>query len=668
MKETNPGKAEKQQNPIKHPPIGRKRIQMPLAVFLLFLLSAIIRGLILPNPHLLVTYYDELLYWSVAKNFWTEPAFTVFHMPVVFSKFLYSMVLSPLFLIKDPVVRTQSAMWLNAVIISLSVFPAYRIAKRITASAKIQLVSLVLFLCSPIMNYAEKYGPESLYLPMALYLIAGYYSLYQRVNEPESCAMLRLNLHAALLGIFAYLTYVGKEAGSAFFGGFLFASFIMSAISHRQKTNTWKRYLSAAFSHFCAAAIVHVLLRLLLPMQFSYGTQMSLSNIDTMYKIEYLIRCFISNSLYLCAAFFGIPALLWQLKRNRRGRLAEDGPARCGWLLMLYTALVLTLVFLSYSVSVKEELGNANIRLHTRYFIPFLFPLLALMLEEIRRTPARLKRASVSRVLLVGVSCILLLTPNRYVAAYDSYDTWHIQNSSGLLEQIKQPEDEADGTHAGEKSFLARFFADQTAGSKEITYHHGLILTMSVFTGIMVLIVLLTRKSKRIALALFCCLVLAIEGYNNIVSVDRIGSLSTISSADAQAYRKLDKEIMETVGNESLLIINASKTEGRKRLADTFFSFDWYSVLTKDVSKALGPEGIIDLNKTQLSVSMPFFTGSGKYPEGTVFSYVLCSGDIRFHEGTVEPVFFSPETGYFLSRVINPGFLDVDYIRDYYEE
>ena len=158
---------------------------MPPAVFLLFVLSVVIHGLILPGPHALTTSYDEMLYWGLAKMFWIKP-FTLYHVPVLFSKFIYSLVLSPLFLIKNPILRSEVAIWLNTVMMSFSVFPAYRLVKKLSASPKVQPVSLALFMCSPIMNYSEKYVPECLYLPLSLYLVLGYYSLYQHINDPEA--------------------------------------------------------------------------------------------------------------------------------------------------------------------------------------------------------------------------------------------------------------------------------------------------------------------------------------------------------------------------------------------------------------------------------------------------------------------------------------------------
>ena len=631
------------------------------AVYLLFAVSTLIRGLILPGAHILNTYYDELLYWGVAKTFWTSPAFTIYHVPVEFSKFMYSMVISPVFLIKDAAARLIAVGWLNAAMISLSVFPAYRLVRRITPSRVLQLVCLVLFAASPVMNYAEKFAPESLYLPMSLYLILGYFALYQRLASPESHPMRKLCLMAMLLGVFAYLSYLEKEAASAFFGAFLVWTIIAAAREIKRKDSAWKRYLAVAGVHAAAIAACHLLTTLILGIKFSYSDQVGLSLVGSMYRIEFLIHCLISNGLYICVALFGLPVLYWQVKRNRKGRLADENVDRYNWIVFFHIAFALTLFFISYSISLTEDFGKAKIRLHTRYYIPFILPFFALALEEIRNFPRKGGKAGVAGVLIVGVACVLLLNPNRYVSAYDSFDTWHIQNANGYFDDLA--EDAADD----EASALKDFFTDQTDGSKEISYNHGLLLSMAAFTVAMALIVLLARRSGKAALALFCCIVLAVEGYNNVITVKKVGRFCTVTEAQAKAYAQLDRDVREAVGDENLLIVSTEKLEDRKRTIEAFFSFDWYSALTSGLNKVLGPDGVIDLNEVQIPVSMTQFTSTRSYPKGTTFAFVLCTDDIRFNENSVEQVFFSEDTGYRLYRLIDPSRLDVDFLKDYYE-
>ena len=82
----------------------------------------------------------------------------------------------------------------------------------------------------------------------------------------------------------------------------------------------------------------------------------------------------------------------------------------------------------------------------------------------------------------------------------------------------------------------------------------------------------------------------------------------------------------------------------------------------------LGPEGVIDLTSVQLPISIPQFASSRAYPKGSCFSYVLCSDDVRFNDSCVDQVLYSAKTGYYLYKVIDTSMLDVDYIKDYYNE
>ncbi|MBQ9211544.1 MAG: hypothetical protein IJ153_07590 [Clostridia bacterium] len=631
------------------------------AVWLLFIISVVVRGLILSGPHVMSTYYDELLYWGIAKTFWTEPAFTLFHTPIGFSKFVYSMVLSPLFLIKDSAVRAASAGWLNTVLISFSVFPAYRLARKITSSRKIQLISLLLFLVSPIMNYANKYAPECMYLPLSLYLVLDYYTLLERSSTGEAKGQGRLLLQAALLGVLAYISYVEKEASSAFIAAFLILVVVKTIKTARAKDEKWKTFLLIFAVHTGAIVICHLGLTLLFPLQFSYSDQTSWNNIRTMYRVEYLIHSVVSNGLYINVAFFGLPALCWLLRKKDQ---EEEGER--DFFFFLYTAFGLTLFFISYSISLPEELGRVNQRLHTRYYIPFLLPFFALALEKIRTCGQKSDAWMVKTVLVIGVASVLLLTPNRYVSAYDSFDTWHIQDANTFFDDLHKEEIPAEDQ--GIIITVKKFLQDQTAGSKEITYNHGLIFVLCLFTLFTAIVAWLLKKHQKMAVGILLGVILLIEGYNNYVSVQRIAKYGTISETEARAYAQLDQDVSEIVGDKNLLVINNEKLENQKRKSETFLSMDYYSALTSGINKVMASNGFIKLQEAEIPISMTMFTQQSKYPKGTTFDYVLCTKDVKFSEDTVIQVFYSEGTGYYLYQVVDPEYLDVDYLKGLYEE
>lgn len=635
-------------------------------VCLLFFMSVLIRGFTLNGPHLVTTYYDELLYWGLAKTFWTEPVFSLYHMPLQFSKFIYALVLSPLFLIKNPVLRSELAIWLNTIFMSFSVFPAYRLVKKITSSWKVQCASLVLFVCSPVMYYSKLYAPETLFLPLSLYLILGYYSLYQSISISEKCHLGKLITQSVILAMFTYITYLEKETASAFPCAFCCICFVATIKDFKHKGNSWHRFFLASLIHACVAVGCHILMKLVLGIQFSYSSQLGISNIDSMYKIEFFIHCVISNGLYVCAAFFGLPIIYWQLKKNHRNHSTDQKTAFDKWLCFLFVSFILILLFHSFSISLKEELGNTRMRLHTRYYITFLLPIVALTLEEIRKTLPQKNSVKLTGILVFGSACILLLSPNRYVAAYDSYDTWHFQDLNSFFDLINSEASNSGNTVALKP--LIRFFANQTDGSKETVINHGVFFSMLSLTISMISIVLLIRRYKKIAFALLCTLVLVVEGYNNVITLEHISKFGQISQDEAKAYAQINDAIMEQVGSENILIINNSKLEAKKRKADTFFSFDWYSVLASDIKTVLGPDGVIELTTTQLPVSLKQFASDRQYPQGIYFPYVLCSNDVQFNEKSVELLLYDSKTGYYLYRIINPAVLDFDYVKGYYSD
>lgn len=650
----------------------RKAAGMWAAVFLLYVLSVWIHSLLLPGPRVLATYYDEWLYWGTAKNFWTEARFTLNHAPIEFYKFVYSLVLSPLFRIGDGVQRALWARRLNLIMISWSVFPAYRLVRKITPSRMLQIVCLILLLVSPIMNYAEKYAPENLYLPMGLYLLLGYFHLFEMIHR-EDMGIRRPAVWAGVLGLFAAVCYDAREAVAALIGGFLILTLAQTLRCARKREAAWKRYLAVTLAHAGAFAACLVLIGLALNLKFSYGHQVGIGNIDSLYKIEYLVYCLICNSLYICAAFFGFP-LLYAVFRKRTGRsLAEEkGAPHRDWVFCLYIGFALMILSITYSISVREELGRRIIRNHTRYYLPFLLPFLAQTLEEIRTAVRNPAKTGLAAVLCMGLACVLLLSPSRYVAAYDSYDTWIFQDATGYFDDIseeKAPE-KADGEEEPEDlgTRLKAFVKDQTAGKKEITFHHGLVFSMLAFTGITVLVFLLACRNRKAALAVCCCAVLLAEGYNDYATLRKLRSLTTLKETEMAGYIELDRDLHAAVGEENLLVISTKRGEAGKRKLETFLSGDWYATLTGDLKKLLDEEGILDLTKKQITPAIKSFVGIKKYPEGTAFPYVLCRKDVRFREESVDIVLTSKATGYTLYRMKDPTRLAFEYIKDVYDE
>ncbi len=653
---------------------------MKIFVLAIFFLSTLIHGLIMAGPHQLTIYHDELLYWRLAESFTDQP-FMVYHVPVYFSKFLYSLVLAPLFLIKDSVLRAELAGWMNALMVSWSIFPAYRIARRITPSRTIQLFSILLFIISPMMNYCEKYITESLFLPMGMYLVLGFLWLFDKMDdENQSTGSAKLFLYSLLLGFYAYLSYLAKESALAFSGCFIVWALVSMLIRNQAQFRT--RHLIAVGGHILALIICFALQTLLISGENSYSSQIGIENINTWNKIGFYFRCLIQNSLFMAITSFGLPLLYWQLRLNRRSKLYSEPPAMFNWVIFLFMTYIVIQLGTTFSINVREDLGKAEgIRLHTRYVIPFFLPLLAMTLDQIRLTPPSKARRGFTIFLAVGIASVFILTPIRYASTFDSVDSWHIRNLSdatGTLTIIpaddaskdtaedKQSEDEAEA----KPDFL------QDAARFLLNKNIGILLIVIAFTGLMILLIFMSKQSRVAAVFILAVVMVIIQIYNNADTIRRNKQNGLPTDKQIAGFVEIDRTVREVVGEENLLVISNDKLEGRKRRLETFLSCDFYIVQISDLKRVKGEgnqslknsKGVIALDEVEIPVMLKSFTSVKTYPKGTHFTYVLCcndSGDdsyISFNPATVEKIKTFDNTGYTLYRMVDPSRLDFDQI------
>lgn len=651
---------------------------MKIIVLVIFAVSSLIHGLIMAGPHQLTIYHDELLYWRLAESF-TEQPFTIYHVPVYFSKFLYSLVLAPLFLIKDPALRAVLAGWMNALMVSCSVFPAYRIARKITPSRTIQLVSVLLFMASPMMNYCEKYIAESLFLPMGMYLVLGYLWLFEKIEDLQSAGSLKLLLYSALLGFYAYLTYLAKESVLAFAGCFIVWTLITMV---KCKEGTGTRRLIAAAGHAAALILCIGLQTLLISGENSYSSQIGIENINTLEKIGFYFRCLAQNGLYTVITGFGLPVLYWQLRFNRRSKLSYEPSARRNWIIFLFISFILIQLGTAFSINVREDLGKAaGIRLHTRYVIPFFLPFLVLTLEQIRLTPPSAHRRNIAMILVVGIASLLILTPIRYASTFDSVDSWHIRNLADATGPFAPPIEKQE-TDKQEDADASETEGEQAPGFFEVVRNYlcakniGIVLIVFAFTGLMIGLVFMSKQSRVAAMLILCGVMLSVQLYNNIDTLTRNSQNGLPTEKQIAGFTAIDEAVRDVVHGENLLVISNDKLEGRKRRLETFLSCDFHLVQISDLKRLKGESGknlkaskgviCLDEDGEALPVMLKSFTNATAYPKGTRFAYVLCcsvpddDSYVAFNPATVQKIQTFDSTGYTLYRLVDPSRLDFD--------
>lgn len=181
-----------------------------LIVISLFFVCSLIRFFLISYPRTFYVYNDELRFYQMAENFIHGHGFKVYNSNTSYEKVLYSLLISPAFLLKTRIAQQRLIAIFNCLLICSTVFPSYLLARKMELSKKTQVLTAVVVLSFSEMSYSMTYMSEVLFLPLATWAI---YLLYLFINEAEIKRKCRLSI---ILGPVLYALYMTKEVALVF--------------------------------------------------------------------------------------------------------------------------------------------------------------------------------------------------------------------------------------------------------------------------------------------------------------------------------------------------------------------------------------------------------------------------------------------------------------------
>lgn len=335
-------------------------------VWILFFLSVLCR-FALANfyPKTINCYPDELLYLSVGDSFWNNQSVEVFNMPSSFSRVGYPLLLAPAFAFSSMRLRGMCIALINAILVSLGVFPAYHLAKKILKEKKHIFGAVGLYLISPMMTYSMTYMSENLYLPITMYFV---YVCYLFLETKEKKKKIGLGVCLLFLSVIAYMI---KSIALAFSVA-LVLLFLTKMVCSRQM----KKILGASLL-FVAGLLVGVLAlkKEWIVWDFHVLQQQG------MYILFGSVFFVLISVLAFCVVPVFLPSLAY--------KDMEENPRKL-YLFLIYVILCTALV-VSAMIYTTEDYPSLTPRAHTRY-VEFLFvPLVILiwhLLEKTKKTVA----------------------------------------------------------------------------------------------------------------------------------------------------------------------------------------------------------------------------------------------------------------------------------------
>lgn len=374
--------------------VSKKKINGWAAVALVFLVCAVVYGLLSSYPRELAVYSDELRYLDVARSLLQGRGLRVRNMPSDYQKILYPLCILPALLLRTTAAQITAIGWLNAVYMASAVFPAYALARAMRLSPRRTAFLVGVTAVLPTMSAAATFMSETVFLPLSLWQV--YFFLRAMLAAPRA----RVGWCAAA-GAFCYLLYLNKEVALYY----LIAWVLVRGWVWWHDKAGWRAELA------CNAALLGSFLACFVLAKVTLfrglGNSYNQTGWLTGEQWRFLPFALVCDALFTVLAFWVYPVLLplCGLHRPRRGSDAR----RTQLPLFLLLCLGIGVAVIAWSITVREDLHDPSPRQHMRYLEPLLIPLLAVTMNTLDEalTPAR-KRLLAALTALWGIGFIVV--------------------------------------------------------------------------------------------------------------------------------------------------------------------------------------------------------------------------------------------------------------------
>ena len=348
--------------------VSKKKINGWAAVALVFLVCAVVYGLLSSYPRELAVYSDELRYLDVARSLLQGRGLRVRNMPSDYQKILYPLCILPALLLRTTAAQITAIGWLNAVYMASAVFPAYALARAMRLNPRRTAFLVGVTAVLPTMSAAATFMSETVFLPLSLWQV--YFFLRAMLAAPRA----RVGWCAAA-GAFCYLLYLNKEVALYY----LIAWVLVRGWVWWHDKAGWRAELA------CNAALLGSFLACFVLAKVTLfrglGNSYNQTGWLTGEQWRFLPFALVCDALFTVLAFWVYPVLLplCGLHRPRRGSDAR----RTQLPLFLLLCLGVGVAVIAWSITVREDLHDPSPRQHMRYLEPLFMPLLLVTLNTL---------------------------------------------------------------------------------------------------------------------------------------------------------------------------------------------------------------------------------------------------------------------------------------------
>ena len=577
--------------------VSKKKINGWAAVALVFLVCAVVYGLLSSYPRELAVYSDELRYLDVARSLLQGRGLRVRNMPSDYQKILYPLCILPALLLRTTAAQITAIGWLNAVYMASAVFPAYALARAMRLNPRRTAFVVGVTAVLPTMSAAATFMSETVFLPLSLWQV--YFFLRAMLAAPRA----RVGWCAAA-GAFCYLLYLNKEVALYY----LIAWVLVRGWVWWHDKAGWRAELA------CNAALLGSFLACFVLAKVTLfrglGNSYNQTGWLTGEQWRFLPFALVCDALFTVLAFWVYPVLLplCGLHRPRRGSDAR----RTQLPLFLLLCLGIGVAVIAWSITVREDLHDPSPRQHMRYLEPLFMPLLLVTLNTLDEQLSAARR--------------------RVLAALTA--VWGV----GFIAFCR-----AIGAGAGDNTLLQWFdFVADRLDRLPVLGLNGWLLVWRciIVVGAAIIGVLALRRKARRAMA-GAVLALCVLCYAGEWRINRW--TYGIDAETMQAASDLNDSLHELDG--TVLFIPYGIRQRDSQLIETYVDRDFYIVEYETlVQTGLLDDGVLDLTT---EAPAPEYPGHA-YTDLAEADWLLVSDDVPLDTTNLTPSGIACPAGYTL--------------------
>ena len=348
------------------------------------------------------TYLDERIYYSMAEGFAKGMGlFSVVGEPFHTSRFVYSLLITPAFYTGNRYLQFRLIALINSLVLCSGVFPIYLLAKSVLKDDTLALVSGIIYLILPDMQFTASFMSENAMLPFSLWTI---FLTWALLDNKTKDLKKRIIIFACWVLSSACLVFV-KTSGYVVVivcGMWLFASVALKVIHF---VTIQKKNLASYTIPIIATVVLTVLLIIIVICSevglVLYKTLATILDLwITSPDVFFLCYLFTWASEILAIGIFPfvIPVLSFKILSHRVQKL---------FLFLLSLTAIANFAVVRTSVFIRDSYGFASFPLYHRYILYIWLPLIIVFMDAIRKDLQLSKVACLYTILLTSIFSVL---------------------------------------------------------------------------------------------------------------------------------------------------------------------------------------------------------------------------------------------------------------------